>query len=1160
MRPGTHRWRVRLWCLALCLAGACLFGWPGLARADNDASIRGVVTDRGDDEPIADALVVLQCTCLNGERETQTNARGIYRFDDLPPGNYTVQVLFGRANVSKVTQLPRGAQFRANFAIDPQNEFVRVIQVEAKPIRADTAASTAVDMEQAKNLPVGGDTSRDFTAVVDLAPTASRDAAGISLAGTTGAETKYTVEGANVSSPAFGTVGASIIQEFVSNVEIKEAGYDAEFGGAAGGQVSARRVSGTNVLRGEAGLRVNPRIAEPRFITATDEALRVVAVPDVSTQAYAILSGPIVRDRLFFTLGVVPSGGQSTLTQRFFNRVDKDGSGGFDDCPFENGDNDCRDGRNFIATERFAEQTFRLGGVSVGYIAGIDWAINPKHFLRATVNGGPSFNRTTYRLPFSSAPNAFGTTLGADPLTGTSRIATGIVNDHFGWDRANGTLVALGYVGRVANDTLEIDAGASFFQASQQTAWRVDNPDNKRLTATQEQTANGRNLYEFLDREGRTSLVPGVDEACNDPNLPGISCPVRTWLSGGIGEFGYQNQRRAEGRIALTHFFSAAGAHQVKYGANVEHVSNEIFSKFSGDNSGDFYENCQPDQKGGGEYCYDPETGEYQIFGDTRVNNNRFVIVNPNTPEQQITRGYGRVRKEQGDLRAIATGSGDGVRVEAFHETTSTQNYAIYLQDRWAVLSNLYLNFGVRWEIQDMRDVLGRRAILIADNVAPRVGVVYDWTDEGKSRLYASYGWFFQPLPLQLNNRIFGGLVSVQRAYELRGCEGQTTTTTDGTFERFRNGQPTEYCLDGRGGGDQFSTFTTGLTVGNVVPNLKGQYNQQLQLGYEQEVLEDVVVGVRWLHTDLGRAVEDVSTNGGQDFIIANPGEPVAQEDIRRKQRRCDRLTEQLDQLTPDDEGFSSTARELQRCQFLVDAYGEINTQFAPPSRNYDAWTFQLKKRFADNWLLIASYTYSRLVGNYDGFVDPISGAINLGSSLQYDTPELVRNSFGPLSNNQPHAAKLDAFYSFDLRKAGRLTLGTSFRAASGYPINIRGGSGTFVGTGVIFLLPRGAGGRIAPNYRWNLNFGYAYPLPKDLELEFTARLINITNAKAVLRVDERYSFNASNPIPGGDIGDLKHAKSGQFSRLVLVRQGNYGVETAFQQPLSAQFELKLRF
>jgi Ca-activated chloride channel family protein len=55
--------------------------------------------------------------------------------------------------------------------------------------------------------------SRDFTSV-------SRSAAGITLAGTTGAESKYVVEGVNVDNPSFGTVGAAIVREYVSVVEV----------------------------------------------------------------------------------------------------------------------------------------------------------------------------------------------------------------------------------------------------------------------------------------------------------------------------------------------------------------------------------------------------------------------------------------------------------------------------------------------------------------------------------------------------------------------------------------------------------------------------------------------------------------------------------------------------------------------------------------------------------------------------------------------------------------------------------------------------------------------------------------------------------------------------------------------------------------------------
>ncbi|WP_052549787.1 VIT and vWA domain-containing protein [Enhygromyxa salina] len=85
----------------------------------------------------------------------------------------------------------------------------RVIQPVEVPEDVDA------EMAGARSLPVGSSNSRDFTAVVEMAPSASRDAAGISLSGSTGAESHYTVDGANVSNPTYGTVGASIVQEFV---------------------------------------------------------------------------------------------------------------------------------------------------------------------------------------------------------------------------------------------------------------------------------------------------------------------------------------------------------------------------------------------------------------------------------------------------------------------------------------------------------------------------------------------------------------------------------------------------------------------------------------------------------------------------------------------------------------------------------------------------------------------------------------------------------------------------------------------------------------------------------------------------------------------------------------------------------------------------------
>src|SRR5690606_33925042 len=118
-----------------------------------------------------------------------------------------------------------------------------------------------------------------------------------------------------------------------------------------------------------------------------------------------------------------------------------------------------------------------------------------------------------------------------------------------------------------------------------------------------------------------------------------------------------------------------------------------------------------------------------------------------------------------------------------------------------------------------------------------------------------------------------------------------------------------------------------------------------------------------------------------------------------------------------------------------------------------------------------------------------------------------------------------------------------------------------YAGQFLIYAIPRGAGGRLEPNYFANLGVSYAYPLPGEVELEVSARLVNLTNNKAVLRVDETYSYSQGRAIAGGDLDDLKHAKiqnpsnpTSFFQRGVLPPQGNFLVQTQFQQPIGAQF------
>ena len=1151
-----RRFTAPIVCLGLALIAAPLRAAP--AAPASGATLQGVVREQSSGEPIVGALVIVQCTCLQGPVETTTDAAGLYNLRKLPPGNYTVQVLANQAAFTEALALAAGVS-RLDFRIDAASGRIVTDIVVEQPVRRDTASGLALRPEQLRHAGTGG-LDRNFTGVVDVASTVTSDAGGLRVAGTTSAESKYTLDNANITTPAFGNLSSTVVSEFIDIVEVLEAGYDAEFGGATGGQIRARRIGGSNKLRGVVVLRVAPRVAAPRLIAATDEALRVAEIADVDAQAVIQISGPIVRDKLFFSIGVAPGGQRNSLIQSFYRRRDKDRSGGYEACAYENGAADCAANGNYIDTVKFAEQKFRTGRFDLQASGSLDWQITPKHRLRLSGGTSPiSFRRSSFRLPPGAEPSAFGTNP-SQTIGGQSRVGQGVINDTFGTRYVGISGVGLDYEGRANDDKLEIDATVFYSRFRSVDAWRLDDPKLKNIPLLQQTDTQGQNLYDLLDRDGAVRLVPGVDGACNNSDLPGLTCPTRTWLSGGIGNYSSYTQDRAGGLVALTHFLNTrrAGAHQLKYGAEIDNVRFRQRTAYSGSNTADFYNNCPSGQVGGGEYCYDPTSDSYTVgAGAGRVDNHRSVTVDANTPDIRTTYGYGRVRAEQNELRAIASPIGAGVRVPAYDATLTTQNYGVFLQDRWAVRSNLYLSAGARWELQDMRDLLGRRNVFIWDNVAPRLGLTYDWTDEGKSRLYASYGWFYSQLPVLLNSRAFGGLVNVTRTYRQSDC---STPTTGGEPRSDAAGVPTAHCVDG-------NQSTTGLSAGAVVPRLRGMYTQQFQVGYDQEVVEDLVVGVNWLHQDLGRAVEDLSTNGGLNYLIANPGDQVSAGDIARQQRTCRGLEQQFNAAEEDDPERNTLARELQRCEFLADAFSKVGSMFPRPTRNYDAWTLRIQKRFAKNWLLQASYTYSRLVGNYDGFVTRNTGAINLGASPQYDLPELVRNSYGPLFDNRPHLAKLDAFYTFDLRGAGRLTLGGSLRFQSGSPISLYADNNRYRGQFLNYLLPRGAGGRLEPNYFGNLSVSYAYPLPRELELEFTARLANLTNARAVLRVDEVYSYSTARPIAGGDLDELKHAKvqspnapTSFFRRDIVPRQGNYGVQTVFQQPVQVQFELRLRF
>jgi hypothetical protein len=115
----------------------------------------------------------------------------------------------------------------------------------------------------------------------------------------------------------FGSLGTGIPFDFLKEIQVKTAGYDAEFGQSTGGVVNVVTKSGSNDFRGTGFFYTQPDALEGNFtpvISTTGN--RVEAVNFTATQDADVgiqIGGPLWRDRAFFFGAIDPQWQRTTL-------------------------------------------------------------------------------------------------------------------------------------------------------------------------------------------------------------------------------------------------------------------------------------------------------------------------------------------------------------------------------------------------------------------------------------------------------------------------------------------------------------------------------------------------------------------------------------------------------------------------------------------------------------------------------------------------------------------------------------------------------------------------------------------------------------------------------------------------------------------------------
>ncbi len=339
---------------------------------------------------------------------------------------------------------------------------------------------------------------------------------------------------------------------------------------------------------------------------------------------------------------------------------------------------------------------------------------------------------------------------------------------------------------------------------------------------------------------------------------------------------------------------------------------------------------------------------------------------------------------------------------------------SLFIQDQWQVSPRLTLNLGVRSEseqfpsfradIQEFAFQFGWK-----DKIAPRLGVAYDLFGDGRAKVSASFGRYYDWTKYELARGAFGGDVWQTR------------------YRSLDDPDPTKLSLAALTGRNLWTSASDSYKDSRIPsfgddaidPNIKPMAQNAFNAGLEYQVARSTVFNVNFVRNTLIRTIEDIGTlvNGSETYIYGNPGE-----------------------------GLAKTA---------ITTGATAPFTLPKPKRNYTALELSVNRRFQGNWFLGGSYVYSRLHGNYPGLVntDEVSAPGRSSAAAQeafgqrvrpgtnasraWDLDELMFDSHGNLvegllPTDRPHVGKL--YGSYILRTG--TTVGLNVYAGSGTPVS----------------------------------------------------------------------------------------------------------------------------
>jgi outer membrane receptor protein involved in Fe transport len=396
-----------------------------------------------------------------------------------------------------------------------------------------------------------------------------------------------------------------------------------------------------------------------------------------------------------------------------------------------------------------------------------------------------------------------------------------------------------------------------------------------------------------------------------------------------------------------------------------------------------------------------------------------------------------------------------------FLTVRAADSLGLFFDDQWNVADRLTINLGVRFDHMTTRYGEGAVYELVGspeeinsptllrersdtENIfdfktfAPRFGLTYKLTDDGKTVVRGSYGRYYMPMSVEFLRRFGPDMPSINRVTQL--FEAGPWSVVDADGDGFINSIETRDAARLVHG--QTPIWTNEQTIDpswtlNAADDLKNQHTDQISLSLERELLPNFAVSGTYIYKRTGNLFANIPINRvtGEEWeyeqvpFTTSDGQQLMLFSVVHLDYNGDGVIDGGDVAWIGQNGTHRVQN--------MPAFDGVE-----PRRSYHGFQLVFNKRYSDRWQGLASVLYSKSDGisrrsfrqdfNVEG---PMFYDDNWMGNLNY----AVNNLEGPLPFTPEWEFKLNGSYTIpgleaDLGARLRLQTGKPAWRVEGYP------------------------------------------------------------------------------------------------------------------------------